>query len=158
MKKTVLIVLSILLVSGQTLEAAEKEDILASALFPGAGQIKCRRFGRGSLFVSLELVSLISLVMTDIQYNRAVEHYEDARSEYLSATYIEDARSSYREMNNKWNDAENINKYRKILAGTAVCVWAVSMADIIWGKDVDQPVISLELKDNGFLVCKELSF
>lgn len=158
MRNVFLIALIIMLITSQSIEAAEKDDILASALFPGAGQIRSRRFGRGSLFVSLEVVSLVSLLMTDIEYNRAVEQYENARTEYLDATYIGDALSSYNEMNKKWDDAENLDKYRKILVGTAVCVWAVSMADIIWGRDVDQPAISLQLKKDGFIVSREISF
>ena len=157
MRKTVLVVV-VLLFSASSLQAAGGEGIWYSVLFPGWGQIRSGRYVRGSLLVSLELISLTSLVVANIQYNRAVEQYDRAKTNYLKASYVGDAYQSYNQMHEKWDDAERLNKYRKVLAGAALGVWAIGIADMLWGKDTEPPNLSLEVRGEDFLITKTFSF
>ena len=112
MKRTILAIAMVLAVAAPSLQAAGAENIWYSAFFPGWGQIRAGHYGKGSLFLSSELLALTALAITEVQYNRTVEQYERARNLYLTATYIGDARSSYDLMNSKWDDAESLQRYR----------------------------------------------
>ncbi len=157
--RNVIILMTALLVVGSTpVDAAETGDVIYSVLFPGWGQIRAGRYGRGALLVSAELITLTGLMMADIQYDRAVEQYDRARAFYMNAQYVGDARHYYDTMNEKWNDAEDLHTYRNILLGTAIGVWAVGIVDMVWGGDDDGPPLSLDVSSGGFTVSKTFSF
>jgi hypothetical protein len=148
----------ILAVAAGVSDAAGAGDVLYSALFPGWGQMKAGRYGRGALLVSAEIVSLTALFMADIQYDRAVEQYDRARALYLSARYIGDARTSYDTMLDKWDDAENLHTYRTAFLGAAIGVWAIGIVDMMWGGGDGEPPVTLDVRSDGFIVAGSLSF
>ena len=120
MRTVILLLTAMLLVTSSPIEAADTGDVLYSVIFPGWGQIRSGRYGRGALLVSAEIITLTALMMADIQYDRTVEQYERARSFYLTSNYIGDAHYYYDTMNEKWDDAENLHKYRNIMVGAAI--------------------------------------
>ena len=138
--------------------AAEGKAVLYSALFPGWGQFRVGHYGRGALFLGTEIVALTSLIIADIQYERAVEQYRRERGYYLTSTYIGDAEEHYLNMQEKWNSAEDLHVYRNVLAGAAAGIWAASMIDIIMNGGDREPPLSLEIKGNGFFVTRTFSF
>jgi hypothetical protein len=73
MRKTIVFLLVMLLGIIVSLEAYAGENVWYSVFVPGWGQINSGHYGRGALFLSAELVSLTTLVIADIQYNRSVE-------------------------------------------------------------------------------------
>ena len=150
--------LVLLIAASTSTEAADTGDVLYSVLFPGWGQIRAGRYGRGALLASAEIIALTGLLMADIQYNRAVEQYDRARAFYLSSQYIGDAYYYYNVMNEKWDDADNLHTYRNILLGAAVGVWAVGVVDMMWGGGDDGPPLSLDVSNGGFVVSKSFSF
>ena len=158
MRNVIVMVMVLLVMASTSVEAADTGDVIYSVLFPGWGQIRSGRYGRGALLVSAEIITLTGLMMADVQYNRAVEQYDLARAFYLSAEYIGDARYYYDLMNEKWDSAENLNTYRNILLGTAIGVWAVGVVDMMWGGGDDGPPLSLDVSNGGFIVSKTFSF
>ncbi|HUV36332.1 MAG TPA: hypothetical protein VMX58_05285 [Patescibacteria group bacterium] len=158
MRNVIIVVTALLVVASTSVDAADTGDVIYSVLFPGWGQIRAGRYGRGALLVSAEIITLTGLMMADIQYDRAVEQYDRARAFYLNARYIGDAHYYFDTMNEKWDDAENLHTYRTILLGTAIGVWAAGVADMMWGGGGDGPPLSLDVSNGGFIVSKTFSF
>ena len=159
MRKIVLSILAaaLILPAGQA-GAAEAEDVIYSVLFPGLGQIRAGRYTRGTVLLGVELVSLGAIAVTNLQYDRKIEAYERSRILYESATYIGDASSYHADMVDAWEEADDLHGYRKVLIGTAIGVWAIGVADMIWGPDAENPPVTMEVRNDGFLVCKNFSF
>lgn len=158
MRKPVLFLLVMLLVALASLEAYGGENVWYSVFVPGWGQVRAGHYGRGSVFISAEIVSLTALVISDIQYNRAVEQYNRARALYLHATYIGDAVQEYDIMHARWNSAEKLHDYRAAALYAAVGVWAVNVVDIILFDEKGEPPLSFEGRPGGFLVTGSISF
>lgn len=157
MRKTILVIL-VILISAVSLQAAEAEDVVYSVLFPGWGQLRAGRYSRGALLMGVEMITLTGLAVVNIQYDREVEAYDRAKLLYNSAMYVGDARAYYDQMVEKWDAADNMDRYRKVFVGTAVGVWVIGVADMIWGKEASNPPISFEVRGDGFLVAKSFSF
>jgi len=157
MKRTILICLLLVFLSSPVL-ATDVENVYYSVLFPGWGQLKAGHYGKGSLFVSAELVSLVSLAITQIQYNRAVEQYEDARKRYLNSTYIGDAVGDYQLMREKWDDSERLYKYRNALIGTAIGVYVFNIIDVVFFCEDKRTPITLQINNQSFIVSTGFSF
>jgi hypothetical protein len=138
--------------------AAETKHVVYSAIFPGLGQFSSGRYTRGTILMGAEIISLVSLALVDIQYDRQVEAYDRAKLSYENATYIGDAESYYNDMLDSKDSADNYNTYRKALAGAAVGVWVVNVADMLWGKDAGVPLVSMEVRRDGFMIAKNFSF
>jgi len=135
------------------------ENLYYSVLFPGWGQMKDGRYGSGTLFMGTELILLTGVLMSNIQYDRDVEQYEDARAAFRTAVYIGDKMDYHREMMDKWDDADRMDTYRKVLAGAAVGVWAINIVDMMWrGEDRNTQPVSMEVRGEGFLITKSFSF
>ncbi len=159
MRKSVLIFLIVsMLVTASPILAAEAEDVIYSVLFPGVGQFNTGRYTRGALFMGAEILALGGLGVTNIQYDRKVDAYENARALYENSTYIGDASYYYDQMVSAWDSADDLNKYRKVLAGAAVGIWIINVADMIWGKEAENPPLALEVRPDGFMVCKTFQF
>lgn len=158
MRRLILAIMALLILSSSSVYASGGGNVWYSVVFPGWGQIKSARYGRGALLVSAEAISLAALLVTNIQYDRAVEQYDRAKTSYLSATYIGDANEYYERMSEKWDEAERLHKYRKILVGTAVGIWAIGIVDMLWGGDADRPSLSIEVGGDEFRVVKSITF
>ncbi len=139
-------------------QAAASEDLLYSVLFPGWGQTRIGHYGRGALFSGGEVVSLVTLVVSDLQYDRTVEQYERAKDSYLKARYIGDAVEQYRIMNEKWNSAEDLNRLRNIALGAAIGIWAINIADMIIDGEKPFPPITLRCFEDGFAASVTFAF
>jgi hypothetical protein len=139
-------------------EALAEGNIWYSVAVPGWGQVRAGHYGRGSLFLSAELMSLSALAISNIQYNRAVEQYDRARASYLHAIYIGDAVYYYDLAHEKWDDAERLHGYRQAAVAAAVGVWFVNILDMILFDEKEEPLLSLEAQPGGFLVTGSLSF
>lgn len=139
-------------------EAHGGENVWYSAVVPGWGQVRAGHYGRGSLFMAGELVSLTTLVIADIQYNRAVEQYDRAKVSYLSATYIGDAVDEYGVMHDRWDSAEELYRIRQTALYTAIGIWAVNIVDMILFDAEGDPPLSITARRDGFLVTGALSF
>jgi hypothetical protein len=157
MRNALLIAVAVSVLAAGAADAAGSGDLLYSVLFPGWGQMRAGRYGRGALLVSAEIISLTGLLMADIQYDRTVEQYDRARARYLTASYIGDARASYDTMLEKWDNAENLNRYRNAFLGAAIGVWAIGVVDMMWGGGGEPPV-TLNVSRGGFIVARSFSF
>jgi len=158
MRKTILFLFVMLPVVLASLEADAGENIWYSVFVPGWGQVQSGHYGRGALFLSAELVSLTTLAIADIQYNRSVEQYDRAKASYLQASYIGDALYEYDIMHARWGSADELHGYRQAALYAAVGIWAVSIVDMILFDDKGAPPLSLEVRGGGFLVTGSLSF
>ena len=138
--------------------AISGEGIVYSVIYPGWGQIRSEQYGRGILFAGAELVSLVGLFVRDIQYNRAVDDYNAARTSYLGAEYIGDAVYHYDRMNEKWDDAERLHNYRNAFLGAAIGIWAINIIDMAIGDDKDTPDLSLSVSGGTVFVSKVFAF
>ena len=139
-------------------EARGGENVWYSAMVPGWGQVRAGHYGRGGLFMSGELVALTTLVIADIQYDRAVEQYDRAKASYLNATYIGDAVYEYALMHERWNSAEDLNGLRQTALYAAIGIWAVSVVDMIIFDSKAEPPLSISARRDGFIVTGSLSF
>lgn len=159
MRKLVLVFLAVsILLPSTGAFAAEAEDVVYSAFFPGLGQFRSGRYARGTLLFGAEIVALGWLGVADIQYDRKVEAYDQARIMYENASYIGDAQIYHSQMVEAWDDAESLNTYRKVLVGAAIGVWVVSVADMIWGPEAETPLLTFEPRHDGFMVCRTFTF
>ncbi len=155
------IILCLLLIVGCVLAPGEGragENTIYSILFPGWGQIRAGHYGRGSLFMSGEIVALTTLVIADIQYDRTVEQYDRAKDAYLGASYIGDAVDAYELMNDRWESAEDLYSIRKAALYAAIGIWIVNVADIVLFDGEGEPPLSISARPGGFLVTGVLSF
>lgn len=159
MRKTILLLMvGLLFTAPAQVHAAEAEDVIYSVLFPGLGQFRSGRNTRGTIFMGVEMLAIWGLGVTNIQYDREVESYENAKALYESSTYIGDAKFYYDQMVDSWESADDLHGYRKLLAGAAIGIWAVNVADMLWGPEAGTPPLSLEVRQDGFMVCKTFSF
>jgi hypothetical protein len=158
MRRMLVLPLIVVLVVLGSLEAYGGENVWYSVFVPGWGQVRAGHYGRGSLFLSAELVSLAALAISDIQYSRAVDQYDRARASYLNATYIGDAVSEYNLMRSHWDSAETLNGYRQAALYTAIGVWAVNIVDMILLDEKEEPPLSFNVRPGGFLVTGSISF
>lgn len=158
MRSVIMFLLIFVLLSSSAAQAVEKENIVYSVLFPGWGQMKEGRYTRGTILMGAEIIALAGVLASNIQYDRDVDQYESARAMFESATYIGDAEFYHERMVEKWDDADQVDRYRKTLLGVAVGVWSLGLIDMIWGGEPEEIPISMEIKENGFLLTKSFSF
>ena len=157
MRLVAVILLTILFFSS-ALYGAPVEEVVYSTLFPGWGQMKTGRYARGTLFMGTELIVLTGLVIANIQYDRDIEAFEYSSQLFKNATYIGDLEYYSNQMKEKWEDADKMDSYRKVLAGAAIGIWTISLIDMIWGSDAEEVPISLEINKNEFLITKSFKF
>lgn len=158
MRRIVLFLLIIAMSALASTEGRSGENMWYSTLVPGWGQVRAGHYGRGALFMSGELVALTALAIADIQYNRAVEQYDRAKGSYLHATYIGDATGEYALMHERWNSANDLHGIRQTALYTAIGIWAVNMADMIFFDADREPPLSVSARSDGFLVTGSLAF
>jgi hypothetical protein len=158
MRGTAFALVAVLLTAAPSFPAHAGENVWYSVFVPGWGQVRAGHYGRGSLFLSAEIVSLTTLMISDIQYNRAVEQYDRARSAYVHASYIGDAVSDYNLMRSKWDSADELYGIRRAALWTAVGVWALNIADMALLDRRGEPPLAFETRPGGFLVTASLSF
>jgi len=157
MRIVTVLILFILLFSSIA-DCATEEEIVYSAIFPGWGQIKSGRYGRGTLFMAMEVVALTGIVVANIQYDRDIEALESSRALFENATYIGDAQYYNDQMKKNWEDADRMNTYRTVLTGAAIGIWSLSMIDMIWGDDPENIPISMKINKNEFFITKSFKF
>ncbi|MFO7914255.1 MAG: DUF5683 domain-containing protein [Candidatus Krumholzibacteriales bacterium] len=159
MKRSISVWLLILiLAAGFTSNGYCRENTYYSVIFPGWGQMRDGRYGKGTTFMGAELVLLTGVLMSNIQYDRDVEQYEDAAALFRNATYIGDKLYYHQQMMDRWDDADRMDTYRKLLAGAAAGVWIINIVDMIWSEDRRVKPVSLDIKEDGFLITKSFSF
>lgn len=139
-------------------EACASEEIIYSTIYPGWGQIRAGDYGRGMIFAGGELMSLVGLFISDLQYSRAVENYDAARAAYLNADYIGDAQFYYDRMTEKWDEAENLHTYRNAFLGAAIGIWVINIVDMAIGDGEKPPGLSLSVDNGAFFVTKGFAF
>ena len=157
MRLVAVILLTILFLSS-ALYGAPVEGVVYSTIFPGWGQMETGRYARGTLFMGTELIALTGLVIANIQYDRDIEALKYSNQLFKNATYIGDLEYYSKQMKDKWEDADKIDSYRKVLAGAAIGIWTISLVDMIWGSDAEEVPISLEINKNEFLITKSFKF
>lgn len=158
MKRFVIAVLALASLAAAAGGARAGENVYYSALFPGWGQTRAGDYGRAVLFAGSEVAALTALVISDIQYDRAVEEYDDARAAYLGAAYVGDREEQQAIMLAKWDDAENLHRYRNYALGAAIGVWALNVVDRIVFDRTSQPPVVLESRPGGFALAFVRSF
>jgi len=158
MKVVTILCTLVLVVLSLACEASASEEIIYSAIYPGWGQIRAGEYGRGMIFAGGELLSLVGLFISDLQYSRAAEDYDAARAAYLAADYIGDAQYYYDRMREKWDDAENLQTYRNAFLGAAIGIWVINIVDMAIGDGEESPGLSLSVDNGAFFVTKVFAF
>ncbi len=158
MKRFVIAVLAVAALAASAGEARAGENVWYSALFPGWGQSRAGDYGRAVLFAGSEVAALTVLVISDVQYDRAVEQYDRARAAYLGAAYVGDRVEQRAIMLSKWDDAEDLHRYRNVALGAAIGVWVVNVADRILFDAKSEPPVVLETRPGGFALAFVRSF
>ncbi len=158
MKRLMAAVLVFAATSFAAAEGRAGENLWYSVFLPGWGQARAGHYGRSALFAGGEVVSILGLVVSDIQYDRAVEQYDRAKAAYLGASYVGDAVEQYDIMQDKWDDAESLHRYRNIALGTAIGVWVVNIVDIVLFDESASPPLVFAPRGDGFTVAASLSF
>jgi hypothetical protein len=158
MKRILAAMLVAAALAGAAANARAGENLWYSVFFPGWGQTRAGHYGRAALFAGGEVVSLVAFVISDVQYDRAVEQYDRAKAAYLGATYIGDAARQYDVMREKWDDAESLHRYRQAALGAAVGVWVVNIVDRALFDETRVPPLAFAPRRDGFTVMASLSF
>ena len=158
MKAVTILCTLLLILLSLAADTHASDKIIYSAIYPGWGQIRSGEYGRGMVFAGGELLSLMGLFISDLQYSRAVEDYDAARAAYLAADYIGDAEYYYDRMREKWDDAENLHTYRNAFLGAAIGIWVINIVDMAIGEGEEPPGLSMSVGDGAFFVTKGFAF
>ena len=158
MKRIVAAMLVAAALGGAAADVRAGENLWHSVFFPGWGQSRAGHYGRAAAFAGGEVVSLLTLVICDVQYDRAVDRYDRAKALYFGSDYIGDATEQFDAMLDAWNEAENLQQYRQIALGAAVGVWIVNIVDIAFFDETRVPPLAFSPRGDGFTVTSSLSF
>jgi len=159
MRKTMVTALIALVLLSSAASAAERtEDVIKSCALPGWGQFSTGRYTRGAVMMGTTLVTLGVIGGLTLQYNRHVDSYEEASRGYAQAAYIGDAVHYYTEMEDSWNDANDLYNYRNIAFGVLAGMYVWSILDITLGPEASIPPVSMEIRPDGFMLVRNFSF
>jgi len=172
LKKTLthVIVAALLAALAAPAAAGEAPSIWRSILLPGAGQAHQGHYTKAAIFSSAAVVSALGLVVTQINYDRAVERYDNRKAAYLGyGTSLDngevvryaDINSTYSDMTDAWNSAEDRQTWRNVFLGALVVTYAANLVDVILSKpdtgEISVPV-SLKVSPDRVMLVREFRF
>jgi len=150
--------------------AGEAPSIWRSILLPGAGQAHQGHYTKAAIFSSAAVISAVGLMVSQINYDRAVERYDDQKATYLGypssldngdVVRYEDITGTYAEMTDAWNSAEDRATWRDVFLGALVVTYAANLVDVI----LSQPdtgersvPVSLEVSADRVMLVREFRF
>ena len=110
-------------------------NLLKSAVVPGWGQLSTKNNTKGTLILSLELVSAIGAIYF---HDQAKKNYD----KYYAANQIDN-------INNYWGKAEKPLHYSLMLMGLGSIIWAYNIYDVVistneYNANLWQDIISRE--------------
>ncbi len=120
-------------------------DRVVDFLVPGRAQAREGRIGRAVILGGAAVASASGLVVSTINYDRAVEEYEDARTRYadLGRALARGDVVSYSEITSTWSELERAldrsdSRYttRRIFVGLVAAVYVANAVDILLAKPV----------------------
>ncbi|HGJ64295.1 TPA: caspase family protein [bacterium] len=98
----------------------------SSFMLPGLGQYKGERYISGTTFMVLSLGSLVTSIIGYLQYNNAMEKYDNSIKEYHNASNSDSILIAKQAMIKAHNDADNKYKFQQIMIITTGSVWAIN--------------------------------
>jgi len=107
--------------------------IWRSIFFPGLGQHYKGQHGKGWLFTLAAAGSGAFVYLNESARTDAVDEYEAAREEYLSAITQTQMDEAYAVMEDKWQEAEDKKKLRDIGWMALAGVWTLNVIDAALG-------------------------
>ncbi len=139
---------------------------LRSTLFPGWGQHYLdKRFKGGAISFAMIGLTLSSLV-SDYQYDRAVDRYKRALRDYNTAKREEDRLALEGKVQDKEKKADDSYRHRNALLWMTGTLWTYNILDALIffpsfqqvGYDLGTPVISLDLEKGIPLLRLTINF
>ncbi len=97
-------------------EGTETRALEKSLIFPGWGQIHEKKYFKGILFLTAELIAITSAVINNRKGNRSF-------NKYRSSIIVDDA-VYYRD------ETERFDRQRNLFIAAGIGVWIINMADI----------------------------
>ncbi len=143
--------------------------LLRSLLLPGAGQAHEGHYTKAALFAAGGVLSGAGVFISQIHYNRAVEKYENNKSDYLALgervrsgelVNYGDIQETYAAMEKAFNQAETRYKWRNIFLGALIGNYVLNVIDILMSEPaVDKgEALSIDARSGGFMLIKTISF
>lgn len=104
---------------------------MRSCVIPGWGQIYGGQKTKGVGFIALALGSATAFLIAEDDFNNKEDDYYEAVTAYDQATTIEDRQRLWTEMAEAQREAYDAEDVRRILIGTTVAVWGLSVLDAL---------------------------
>jgi len=150
--------------------AGDTPSIWRSILLPGAGQAHQGHYTKAAIFSSAAVLSWVGLFVSQINYDRAVERYDDQKATYLgyqtsldagTVVRFEDITGTYADMTSTWDSAEHRYTWRNVFIGALTVTYTANLIDIILSKpetgERSAPV-SLDVRADRVMLVREFRF
>jgi hypothetical protein len=152
--------------------ASAADSLLLSLLLPGLGQAQDGHYAKASIFGSAALISWVGLFATQINYNNTVTRYENQKRTYLAyqdqldrgdTVYVGDMESTYQQMTDAYNQADDDEDWRNIWIGALVVTYGLNIVDILLSREDTGEVqresdTSLEVRSDGLRLVRTIRF
>jgi len=145
--------------------------IVRSLLLPGSGQAQNGNYTRAALFAGAAIVSGAGLFASQLQYNRALDGYNDARRVYLHYPETLETQTvpqseidaTYDFMQKSFDDADARIVWRNAFLTALIATYAVNIVDVIvsepnTGELGPASGMSVELRGRDVMLMKSFSF
>ncbi len=109
-----------------------------SLIVPGWGQIYKEQPGKGITAFAIAVAAGAGIYYTNRQTSSAVDNYEKAKLAYDHAVAPNQISASYRQMNDKWSEADRWKTTRNSLAIGLGGVWLLNVVDAALGFPLDR--------------------
>jgi len=169
------LVLAALVAATSTPAFAFDGAVVRSLLLPGSGQAEKGNYARAAMFASAAIISGAGLLASQLQYNRAVETYDDAKRVYLHYPTTTTAQNqvvsqseidaTYDAMQAAFDQADSRVVWRNAFLTAFIATYALNVVDVIMSKrktgEIDSPAttgMSVEMRGTDVMLVKSFSF
>lgn len=167
------LVLAALVAATSTPAFAFDGAVVRSLLLPGSGQAEKGNYARAAMFASAAIISGAGLLASQLQYNRAVETYNDAKRVYLhypttaqnQVVSQSEIDATYDAMQTAFDQADSRVVWRNAFLTAFIATYALNVVDVIISKrntgEIESPTttgMSVEMRGTDVMLVKSFSF
>jgi hypothetical protein len=149
---------------------AFESAVVRSLLLPGTGQAHQGHYTRAAVYAGAAVLSGFGLLLSQIQYNEAVDKYDEQKQLYASyedelgsggVVSIGDLEDTYARMQAEHDSADERYAWRNGFLAALAATYAINLVDVLISKpyapDKEAPV-SVEPTPGGVRIIKSFGF
>jgi len=149
-------------------------ELVPALLLPGYGQASEGHYTKAAVMAGVTVAGWIGLFATQINYNRAVDRYDEAVavqngfSFALSsgtAVLASDIAMNYAEILESWDTADRRYTQRNVFVGALILTYTINALDILLSEpdtgertSEDDPAVMLDINPDRVMVIKSFRF